>query len=144
MKEKHIPASPTTFRLIAIGASNSNLDLQYIHKELEKLLKSLNKQERHVQQSGPIYNQLIRGYGSTQEFESAMRVFKMMDQTDEVCLSSILFVCSTLSPARWKEAVLILHSSDIVAGCQGPGNVHMKALSYAIIACSKEDQWQVR
>ena len=74
---------------------------------------------------------------------NAIRIFNELEQTDAECLSSILFVCSISSPSRYKEAIMILHTSDIVHGARGPGFVETEALSYAVIACSKENQWEV-
>lgn len=144
MKQKHIPSSTTTFQQLAIAATKSNFEVENIVDGLENILTTLNKQERHVRESGPIYDALIRGYGYLGNFDDALRVFNSITQTSALCLSSILFVCSITSPARWNEAVIILHSSYVVAGAQGPGKIEAMALSYAMIACSKENQWQVR
>ena len=143
MKRKHIPSSSITFQQLAIAAAKSDLHISTILADLEKVLVVLNKRERDVEQSGPIYNLIIRGYGSIGKFEDALRVFNSLDQSNALCLSAILFVCSTTTPARWNDALMIIHTSDIVVGAQGPGNVESMALSYAIIACSKENEWQV-
>ena len=44
--------------------------------------------------------------------------------------------------ARWCEAIFLLHTSDIITGALGRGNVEYSALSYSVIACSKENQWE--
>jgi pentatricopeptide repeat domain-containing protein 1 len=50
-------------------------------------------------------------------------------------------VCASSTPARWEEAILILHNSDIDKDAVGPANINAHALNYAIFACTKADQW---
>ena len=144
MKQNHIALGPTSFQYLVAAATNSKVDGESILHNYEQILTILNKEERHVSISGQLYNALIKGYGSFRRVDDAIYVFNSLEQTNAQCLSSILFVCSTASPARWQQAVLILHMSDIVVGARGPGKVEINALSYAIIACSKENEWEVR
>ncbi len=144
MKRNRVPLGPSTFQHLVAAASKSDVDIESVLYNYEQIISILNREERHVSQSGQIFSALIRGYGSTARTDDALRVFNSLEQTNAQCLSSMLFVCSTSSPARWKEAIMILHMSDIVVGAQGPGKVEAMALSYAIIACSKENEWEVR
>ena len=145
MKREYVQPSSITFQQIALAATRSNLETKLVLVELEKVLSKLNQQERTAQCSGSIYQWLIQGYGSIRRFDDAFRIFDSLDQTDEMCLSTILFfVCSVSKPARWKEAVMIIHTCDIVENARGPGKIESRALSYGIIACSKENEWQVR
>ncbi len=144
MKLRNIPTSSITFQQLAAAATKSNIEMTNILVELEIVLSTLNNKERDVEQSGAIYNILIRGYGSIGDFNSALSTFNSLDRSNAMCLSAILFVCSMSTPARWNEALMIIHTSDIVVGAEGPGNIESMALSYAIISCSKENQWEVR
>jgi len=143
MKRKYVPTSSTTFQQLALAAARSNIENSIILDGLEEILATLSKQERNVEESGAIYNFLIRGYGSMGKFDDSMRIFNSLERSNTMCLCAILFVCSISTPARWNEALLIIHTSDIVAGAEGPGNIESTGLSYAIIACSKENQWEV-
>ena len=144
MKRNLVPLGPSTFQYLVAAASKSNVEVESALGNYEKIITILHRDERHVRQSGQLYNAIIRGYGSIGKVDDALRVFHSLEQTNAQCLSSILFVCSTATPARWEEAVMILHVSDIVVGAQGPGKVEAMALSYAITACSRENQWEVR
>ena len=110
---------------------------------LETIMSLLEPAERHVKMSGPIIESLIQSYGSIGKYQDAIRVFQSIEgTTDEPCLSAILYVCSIATPVRWEDAVFLLHVSDIVVGSQGRGQVEMMALSYAVVACAKENEWE--
>ncbi len=144
MKRNHVPLTQNTFQYLVAAASKSALETHVILESYEQVLSILNVKERHVSKGGYLYNALIRAYGSINRIDDALRIFHSMEQTNAQCLSSILFVCSTASPARWRDAVMILHLSDIVVGAEGPGRIEAMSLSYAITACSRENEWEVR
>lgn len=92
---------------------------------------------------GPIIEALISTYASQNLFDDAYKVYKEIKSgVDGPCLRAMLSACSTASPPRWEEALSILHSSDIVADSTGPGRIDQVALGYAIIACSKADEFE--
>eukprot|EP01083_Nonionella_stella_P084611 234275_1 len=75
-------------------------------------------------------------------YDDALRIFEMIEGVNAQCLSSMLYVCSAVSPARWEDAILLLHTSDIVPGASNRGRIDYSALSYAVIACAKENEWE--
>ena len=71
-------------------------------------------------------------------YQAARRVFDIIvGPSDDGCLSAMLKVCSLHK--RADEALLLLHSSDVVVG---PALVSPRALSYAVIACSRSEKWE--
>ena len=104
----------------------------------------LNGEERNASISGNIYDTLIRTYGKMDAYDDAVRIFEMIQSANAQCLSSMLYVCSVVSPARWEDAIFLLHTSDIVPGASNRGRIDYSALSYAVIACAKENEWEVR
>jgi len=140
MKNDNIPLSRNTFQGLATAASRSSVEMEVLLNNLRKLLTMLSEDEKRVELCGSIYNFLILGYGSIGKVEDALYIFDSIRQTNSQCLSAILYVCSTSHPARWEDAITIIHSSDIVVGAQGPGKIEAMALTYAIIACSKENE----
>jgi pentatricopeptide repeat protein len=100
-------------------------------------------EERMVPIGGPLFDALITCYGSQSNFEKALTTFESIEGVvDKACLRSILQSCTISNPARWQDAVSILHTSDIVAGTEGPGRIDQIALGNAILACSKADQFE--
>jgi hypothetical protein len=103
----------------------------------------MNADERTVRIGGPVIEASISMYGSQGLFDDALRIFEtIVGRVDGPCLRAILLACSTASPARWLDAATILHTSDIVEGTSGPGKIDQIALSNAIIACCKADQFE--
>lgn len=143
---KHDEVCPTaiTFQKLALACQKSSCPPETVVECLEGVLCQLNDHERNAMISGPIYNRLIRAYGKLNDFDNSLRIFESIDSTNAQILSSMLFVCSAVTPVRWQDAIIILHTSDIVVGAAGRGNIEYSALSYAVIACSKENQWKVR
>ncbi len=142
MKNDGVGPTPITFQKLAIAHQNTDCSADKIVDCFEKILSQLNDNERRVMLSGPIYNTLIREYGNLNDYDNALRVYESIDRVNAQILNSILFVCSTVSPVRWQDAIILLHSSDIVVGAAGRGRIEYSALSSAVIACSKENQWQ--
>jgi hypothetical protein len=91
----------------------------------------------------PVIEASISMYGSQGLFDDALRTFEtIVGRVDWPCLRAILLACSTAFPTRWLDAATILHTSDIVEGTSGPGKIDQIALSNAIIACCKGDQFE--
>ena len=110
---------------------------------LEHILALMNPFEMFARVSGPILETLIRQYGAGGKYVEARRVFeKIIGPVDARCLRAMLYACSAGEPPRWEEALSMLHTSDIVEGTRGPAKVDSKALSYAMLACAKANQWE--
>ena len=144
MKLKRIAPTLATFQKLATAArkSYSRNGIPAAVKILEKIVMTLNAKEFQVIMSGPIFGTLIRAYGLLNEYDKAAQIFKSLDSTNGQCLSAMLYVCSTSSPARWQDALVIIHCSDIIIGRKGPSHIEANALSYAMIACAKENEWE--
>jgi hypothetical protein len=110
---------------------------------LERITERMNADERTVCIGGPVLEASISMYGSQGLFDDALRTFEtIVGCVGGPCLRAILLACSTASPTRWLDAATILHTSDIVEGTSGPGKIDQIALSNAIIACCKADQFE--
>jgi len=143
MKHDKVILAATTFQKLALACQKSSSPPDSLVECLESVLGLLSDFERRAIISGPIYDSLIRAYGKLNDFDNALRIFESLDRTNAQILSSMLFVCSTVNPVKWQDAIIILHTSDIVTGATGRGRIEYSALSYAVIACSKENQWKV-
>lgn len=141
MIQNNISPTIMTFRALAKCAENSieHLAVTEIIDGLEGILRRSNV---NVELSSAIYNILILMYGQVNDFENAIRTYKGSKSADPCSLASILYVSSTVSPARYEDAIILLHTSDIVPGARGRAMIDSKALSYAIIACAKENEWE--
>jgi pentatricopeptide repeat domain-containing protein 1 len=110
---------------------------------LEPIFDSFDANDRRVDVSGPIMASLISTYGSLRRFEDARRVFLTIEgPVDAACLRAILFACSTASPPQWNEALVLLHTCDVIGGTRSPTHMDSIAVSNAMLACSKADQWE--
>jgi pentatricopeptide repeat protein len=144
MKKDGVKPTVITFQKLVLACQKSNTSSKEIAGNLENILTRLDDYEKKAVMSGPVYNMLIRTYGNLNDFDNALRIYQSVDRASTQILNSILFVCSAVSPVRWQDAIILLHTSDIVDGAAGRGQIEYSALSYAVIACSKENQWQVR
>jgi len=110
---------------------------------LEHILTLMNPSEMRAGIGGPILEALIRQYGAGGKYAEARRVFELIrGPVDAKCLRAMLYSCCAGEPPRWEDALTLLHTSDIVEGTRGPEKVDSKALSYAMLACAKADQWE--
>lgn len=110
---------------------------------LEHVLALMGPGEMIVGIGGPILEASIRQYGAGGKYVEARRVFEQIrGPVDAYCLRAMLHACSAGQPPRWEDALSLLHTSDIIEGTRGPGKVDAKALSYAILACAKANQWE--
>ena len=60
---------------------------------------------------------------------------------DDACLCAMLRVCSSVKPAKWNDAIILIHSIIVNDAQMSGGMVSSRALSLAITACAKADQW---
>lgn len=104
----------------------------------------MDASDRQAKVGGSVIEALIRAYASEPDgYSDCKRSFSMINgPVDAACLCAMLYACTKAEPSRWKDAVSILHSSDIVTGAAGPARIDVRALSYAILACATEDQWE--
>ena len=110
---------------------------------LEHVLTLMSPSDMRASIGGAILEALIRQYGAGGKYLEARRIFdQIVGPLDAYCLRAILYACSAGEPPRWEDALSILHTSDIVEGTRGPAKMDAKALSYAMLACAKADQWE--
>ena len=114
---------------------------------LAGLISKLPVKDRNVRVGGPLFESIIRNHENATDpknsYQSARMAFdSIIGPVDDACLSAMLRVCSTAEPVRWNEALLLIHSSDIVSEASRPGFVSSRALSLAVIACAKADQYE--
>ena len=128
MKKDRVEPTAITFQKLALACQKCDCPAKTIVECLEEVLSQLDDYERRAVMSGPVHNMLIREYGNLNDFDNALRVFESIDRVNAQILNSILFVCSAVSPVRWQA---------------GRGRIEYSALSCAVIACSKENQWKV-
>ena len=132
---------PVSYKRIAIESNQSDMDESQVLDILEPLVAKMD--EDLIRAGLPVISTLIHAYGSSGKYEEAMKTFKLIKgPVDGACLSSMLYACAKAQPARWEDALLSLHCSDIIPGALGPGRVDEMALTYAVIACAKANQWE--
>jgi pentatricopeptide repeat protein len=110
---------------------------------LQRVYATMDAHQRAAGTGGPIAEALIQGLASVNRFDDALEIFTAIrGRADDWCLRSILSACSTVTPPRWEEALSILHAIDAgsPSGAQAP--VDPIALGYAMLACSKADQFE--
>jgi len=96
---------------------------------LDGVLSAMPEKDREIQVGGLLIDALIRNHGNS-TYQGARRAFySIKGPVDDRCLQSMLRVCSSVNPVKWKEAILLIHSSDIVnTAASGPGLVSSQAL----------------
>lgn len=103
----------------------------------------MDRSEKTTGSGGSIFVMLMSVYGMLGLIDEALETFYgIAGQIDAQCLRSILLACSRANPPRWKDAITILHTSDIVEESDGPGLIDQGALSYAVMACSKANEFE--
>lgn len=108
---------------------------------LEKIVKGMEKDEFTVGTGGRVLECLIFEYGISGRFNDALRTFnRIQGPTNGPCLRAMMSSCAL--DKRWKEAISILHTSDIVEEAEGPALLDTRALGFAILACSKSGKWE--
>jgi pentatricopeptide repeat protein len=144
MQSKELSATRKTYCRLVYAVTNS-IDIELSHTKkialLEGILTKMPIHDRNVRVGGPLFESIIRYHGTVTNsrtvYQAARRVFDMIaEPVDDACLSAMLRVCSLAEPVMWKEAL------DIVRMLPRPGLVSTRALSYAVIACAKADQYK--
>eukprot|EP00547_Thalassionema_nitzschioides_P007075 CAMPEP_0194208298 /NCGR_PEP_ID=MMETSP0156-20130528/6783_1 /TAXON_ID=33649 /ORGANISM="Thalassionema nitzschioides, Strain L26-B" /LENGTH=989 /DNA_ID=CAMNT_0038935231 /DNA_START=298 /DNA_END=3267 /DNA_ORIENTATION=+ len=108
---------------------------------LESVVNKMDKDEFSVETAGRVLESLIYAYGTSDRFNDALRTFnKIQGPTNGPCLRAMMSSCALAK--RWKEAISILHTSDIVEEAEGPALLDTRALGFAILACSKSGKWE--
>ena len=126
--------------------NNSNRISKQID-ELERIVDLMDVSD--LRPGIPIIEALICAYGSESNgYNEAKRVYKATEALvdggllDAGCVRAMLYACAKATPAKWEDAISILHSSDILPGSTGPAKIDTRALSYAVLACCKETQFE--
>jgi pentatricopeptide repeat domain-containing protein 1 len=110
---------------------------------LREVYGTMSVDQKAAEVGGPIVDALIQGLGLSERFDDALETFESIaGPADARCLRAILSACSTVHPPRWKEALSILQASDVCTGTADPAHVDPIALGYAMLACSKADQFE--
>jgi len=162
MKKKGLSATRKTYQKVAFAVRNSRESelFESLTRQaalLEGVLSGMSDRDKEVAIGGPLFESLLAVYGEIlsssnggsgmHEKQRAFRAARMtfdsiVGSVDDACLTAMLAVCSAASPSNWNEAVTLLHSSDIICGeARGPGKVTKRALSNAVIACAKANEW---
>jgi pentatricopeptide repeat domain-containing protein 1 len=134
--------SGQTFQLLARSIraeKNATTKVQW----LQSVYDTMDAHQRAAGTGGPITEALIQGLASVNRFDDALEIFTAMrGRADDWCLRSILSACSTVAPPRWEKALSILRASDAGSPSGAPAPVDPIALGYAMLACSKADQFE--
>jgi len=147
MNNLKLSASRKTYQRLVFAINNSrDRELASSCKRkaalLEGLLSHMPNSDCTIDVGGAVFLSLIRNYGnmtdSSTSYSNARKVYdSIIGSSDDACLAALLRICS-LSNNKANEAIMLLHSSDVVSS---PGFVSSRALCYAVIACAKSDQW---
>ena len=106
------------------------------------IFETMGTRDLSTDVGGPILAPLITLLGEADRYDEAKKLFDgAFGSIDGPSLRAILLAASRASPPRWEDALEILHTSDIFSETSGPGKVDQVALGYAIIACSKADEF---
>ena len=115
---------------------------------LSGVLSRMTAKDRSVCVGGPVFELIIQNHGNSTNpktaYYQAARVVSdsIVGPADDVCLSAMLRICSIAEPVRRNEALMLIHASDIMSKAPRPGLVSSCALSHAVIACLKADQYK--
>mmetsp|Transcript_3235 Transcript_3235/g.5931 ORF Transcript_3235/g.5931 Transcript_3235/m.5931 type:complete len:1086 (-) Transcript_3235:468-3725(-) len=152
MQHLGLSATRKTYRRLVSAVDNASdpeisMSCQKKAALLDGVMSVMSEKDRGVLIGGPLFESLIRNHGNATDpgtsYQAARMAFdSIIGPVDDACLSAMLRVCSCVNPVKWEEAIMLLHSSDIVNKAMGPGLVSRRALSYAVIACAKADQWE--
>ncbi|KAI2512794.1 PPR repeat [Fragilaria crotonensis] len=144
MKDKSLATNAKIFGRLAESIHRTSLQDKSTDtlSLLESVLGHMSPSDFSVKVAGPILEALILEYGMSDRFDDALSVFERISgPTNGPCLRAILSACA-LAPDRWEVALDLLHSCDIVEGARGPARLDMRAIGFAMLACSKSGQWE--
>jgi pentatricopeptide repeat domain-containing protein 1 len=144
MKDLEYHASVISLkRLVAMIDSSVSMSTRAKELTLLHIFNRMDEIERRIDTGSPVFESLIAFYGSMGDVEKAMKIAdRIIGYMDAPCLRAILLAHASCSEPRWKEAVEILHTSDIVEGASGPGLIDQLALSHVLVACSKANEFE--
>uniref|UniRef100_A0A7S4IIR1 Smr domain-containing protein n=1 Tax=Odontella aurita TaxID=265563 RepID=A0A7S4IIR1_9STRA len=144
MRTRGIVPTPVTYQKLAEATGRSNSTAEENISVLETIVSTMSPSERRSKTGGPVLASLVRSYGILRNYDDARRIYDAVQgPVDAPCLTSMLYACWRARPvAMWEDAALLLHSSDIVPDAVGPGRIDARALSYAVLACCREGQWE--
>ena len=129
-----------------VFATMQTKKLQFTEEEKEKLLleilNRLDKQEREVRISGPVFEALISLYAARGDTDKALAVMNQISGClNAACFRAILLAYSSCPRSRWCEAVELLHTT-ITEESPAPGSVDQIALSHVLMTCSRADEFE--
>ncbi|KAL3759066.1 hypothetical protein ACHAWU_008675 [Discostella pseudostelligera] len=149
MRKAHLSATRKTYQMLVYAIDNSRdneLSCQKKAALLDGVLSVMPVEDRSVQIGGCLFEAMIKYHGNATEsssYQAARIAFdSIIGPVDDACLCAMLRVCSSVKPVKWNEAIVLIHSSDIVNDARVPGMVSSRALSLAVTACAKDDQWE--
>lgn len=129
--------------------ANGIKSLQDSYEEEEKvallwrIYEHMDGSARSIDIGGPIMEALITSYGKLGHYDEAKMIYNSINgPVNAGCLRAILSACSEADPPEWEECVEILHTSDIVSEAVSPTYIDSGALRYAMLACSRANQWE--
>ncbi|KAL3925370.1 MAG: hypothetical protein SGILL_000456 [Bacillariaceae sp.] len=143
MKNEKFSVSSVAFkRLVTLIDASSSVSTSDKELTLLHIFNQMDAKERHITVGSPLFETLITLYGSIGDIDKATMVAgRITGYMDAPCLRAILLAHTSCPEVRWKEAVEILHTSDIVEEASGPGLIDQLALSHVLVACSKADEF---
>ena len=140
--ESNLVPNTSTFLHLSIAARNT-LSLEERLRHLRKIYDTTLNKDWKLETVAPIIEALIHAYGSRRDFKAATCLFDTVrDMANIKMVQSYLFACSMAIPSQWKEAVIVLHSSDVSIDQTSPKFIDPDSLALAVTACSKADQWE--
>ena len=140
--QSQLRATPMTFAILSRAARTLS-DLSERCEFLLEIYTRMKPCDKQFSSGGPLSEALLFSLGSLGNFEKAKEIFDSIEGTcDAPNLRAMLFACSNASPPAWEQALDLLHTSDILFQCPPPTYVDSVALAYAMLACSKADQWE--
>jgi pentatricopeptide repeat domain-containing protein 1 len=140
--QDHTDATTTTFQIILRTARTIQQTSDRCNF-LQQIYERMKIGDKNMSIGGRMLEAYIFSLGSEGRFEEAKAVFdSITGSSDAPILRAVMFACSNSNPPAWQDALELLHTSDIFIQSSPPAFVDSVALAYAMIACSKADQWE--
>ena len=111
-------------------------------KLLLEILNRLDKSEREISVSSPLFKVLISFYAANGNIDKTLEVMDQINGSlDAVCFRAVLEGYSLCPQSRWYEAVELLHTT-IIKESPAPGIVDQIALSHVLMVCSRANEFE--
>jgi hypothetical protein len=107
---------------------------------LNEELSAMPVKDWSVKVGGPLFQSIIRNHGNVTESVSSYQAARMtfdsiIGPVDDACLCAMLHVCSSVKPAKWNKAIILIYSIIVYDAQMSGSMVSSRALSLAITAC---------